>query len=150
MAGIPLVLAFLYFNQPIWAAALFFVLSLTDALDGYLARRLKMMSDFGKLMDPAADKLLVISVLILLVEKGISPSLPVIIIAARELFIGGWRAEKGAKGVVVGASITGKIKTVIQVIAVLMLMLNLPYAFCALWIAALVSIYSGVEYVGRG
>jgi len=146
---IPFVIALLYFDQFLWAVFLFFILSITDFFDGYLARKLNAVSDFGKLMDPIADKILVISVLMLLVEKGIAPSVPVIIITAREIFISGWRAHVGSSGKIIAASMSGKVKTVLQILAVIMIMLNLPFAILVLWISVLASLYSGAEYIGR-
>ncbi|MBI5700825.1 CDP-diacylglycerol--glycerol-3-phosphate 3-phosphatidyltransferase [Candidatus Saganbacteria bacterium] len=146
---IPLIISLLYQNLGLWAAIIFSIASLLDALDGYIARKLNMVTDFGKLMDPIADKILVISVLIVLTEKGLAPALPVVLITARELLISGWRSHKAITGGVISASIGGKIKTVIQIIAVLMLILKLQYAEIVLWIAVLMSLYSGVEYIGR-
>lgn len=124
-------------------------MSLLDALDGYFARKLNQVTDFGKLMDPIADKLLVICTLIVLVERQAASSIPVMIIAAREIFISGFRAHKAMSGMVIAASIAGKVKTVLQIAAVLMLILSLPFAEVVLWLAVCASLYSGAEYIGR-
>lgn len=149
IALIPFIASALYTDQYILAAILFLFASLLDAFDGMLARKLNQVSDFGKLMDPIADKILVISALIVLVEKGMAQSAPVILISAREFFISGWRSHKAASGNIVSASMAGKIKTVLQVIAVLMIILSLPLAKALLWLAVFASLYSGVEYIGR-
>ena len=129
------------------ASALFTVLAITDFFDGYLARKNKEVTNFGKLMDPIADKVLVISALIILTEKGMAASLPVVIISVREIFISGWRAHLGAEGKIIAAGLSGKAKTVMQVLAVLMLMLEIPFGNLCLWIAMILSVYSGVEYI---
>lgn len=99
-------------------------------------------------MDPIADKLLIICTLIALVERQAASAIPVIIITAREIFISGWRSHKAASGMIIAASIAGKVKTVLQIVAVLMLILSLPFAEIVLWLAVCASIYSGVEYIG--
>ena len=149
IALIPFIVSLIYLNQLFWAAILFAFASLLDAVDGYLARKLNQVTDFGKLMDPIADKILVISILIMLVERGLAQSIPVIIICAREFIISGWRSHKATAGNIISASICGKTKTILQMAAVLMLLLNYPFAGEVLWLAAIVSVYSGVEYIGR-
>jgi len=146
IALIPLNIYFLYANRPLWAAGLFLLISLTDALDGYIARRYKQTSDLGKLIDPLADKILVISMLIALIDVRLAPAVPVIIIAARDFAVSGLRMDKARKGKVIVASPWGKIKTVSQVVAVLMLILGLPFAVTVLYLAALMTIVSGLEY----
>ena len=146
---LPLVIICLFFDKFVLAAIIFLILSITDFFDGYLARKMNQITDFGKLMDPMADKILVIATLIVLVEKGMAQSLPVIIISSREIFITGWRAHVGASGIIIAASPAGKIKTVVQIIAVLMLIISFPLGVIALWLAAILSIYSGVEYIGK-
>ena len=146
----PLLIALLYFDQIILGGILFIMLSLTDFLDGYLARKLEQKSDLGALIDPVADKIIVIGTLILLVEKGIAPSIPVIIITLREILISAWRSYKGeSTGAVIAASLSGKVKTVFQIIAIIMLLFNLPYSESVLWISALISVYSGAQYIGK-
>lgn len=149
IVGIPLIIGLLYADQFLLATILFVLLSLTDYFDGMIARRLNMGSDFGKLMDPIADKMLIISILILLVEKGMVSSFPVILITAREILISGWRIFKGNNGTIIAASFLGKLKTVLQIIAVFLLLISFPFATPILWGAIIVSIYSGVEYVTR-
>lgn len=139
---IPLIIALLLYGQPGQAFTLFLLAALTDGLDGYLARRLNQVTDLGKFLDPLADKILVITVLVVLAGF----SLPVIIILLREVLVMWLRSFKAKGGTAMPASWPAKIKTVLQLIAVGMLMLNLPYAVGMLWLAVLVSVISGIEY----
>lgn len=108
-----------------WIAALIFVIiSCTDWLDGYLARSRNEVTDFGKFMDPLADKILVIAALLALVELGSLPSWPVLIISAREFIISGVRMMAASKGEVIAASWYGKFKTVFTMIAIVMFVVN--------------------------
>ncbi|MFC1496018.1 CDP-diacylglycerol--glycerol-3-phosphate 3-phosphatidyltransferase [Candidatus Margulisiibacteriota bacterium] len=134
-------------GYPFWAFILFAVSALSDGLDGYLARRLKQITDFGKFADPLADKILVISILIVLVEAGAASSIPVILIVIREIAISGWRLIKARDGAVVAASWPAKIKTVLQLLATGMLIISLPNAEIVLWLAVIASIISGIDYV---
>lgn len=102
------------------AAAVFVLISCTDWLDGYLARRLSQVTDFGKFMDPLADKILVAAALIALVELGSLPTWVVLIILAREFIVSGVRMMAATKGVVIAASWLGKFKTVFQMIAIVL------------------------------
>ncbi|MBI5699216.1 CDP-diacylglycerol--glycerol-3-phosphate 3-phosphatidyltransferase [Candidatus Saganbacteria bacterium] len=136
--ALPLFLALLYFAPPVWAAGCFLVLALSDAADGILARYLGEVTDLGKILDPLADKVIVVSALIALIDLRNVPALPVIIIVARDLLVSAGRTS--------GAGIWGKIKTVFQIVAVLMLILNWPYAILVLWFAVFLSLISGVDY----
>ena len=100
------------------ALAIFVIASLTDMLDGKIARKYNLITDFGKFMDPLADKLLVCSALIALIELGRIPAWMVIVIIAREFTISGFRLVAADKGVVIAASYWGKFKTVFQMVAV--------------------------------
>lgn len=146
IAAIPLNLILLYLDRPIWAAVVFLLIALSDALDGYLARRLKQESDLGKFLDPLADKILVIATLVALVDLGMAPGLPVILIVARDFLVSAVRLVKSKEGVVVAASDLGKWKTVTQIIAVFMLMLGLPFAVPVLWLSVGLTLFSGWEY----
>jgi CDP-diacylglycerol--glycerol-3-phosphate 3-phosphatidyltransferase len=106
------------------ALAIFFVASLTDMLDGKIARKYNLITDFGKFMDPLADKLLVCSALIGLVELELLPAWIVIIIIAREFIISGFRLIASDNGIVIAASYWGKFKTVFQMLMVIVLILN--------------------------
>lgn len=109
-----------------WAAlAIFIIASLTDTLDGYLARRDNLVTNFGKFMDPLADKLLVCSAMICLVDMERIPSWIVIIIIGREFVISGFRLIASDNGVVIAANYWGKIKTVCQMIMIIVVIANL-------------------------
>ncbi|MCI6044923.1 CDP-diacylglycerol--glycerol-3-phosphate 3-phosphatidyltransferase [bacterium] len=113
-----------------WAAlAIFIIASLTDTLDGYLARRDNLVTNFGKFMDPLADKLLVCSAMICLVDMERIPSWVVIIIIGREFVISGFRLIASDNGVVIAANYWGKIKTVCQMIMIIVVIANLGGVF---------------------
>ncbi|MBQ7536135.1 MAG: CDP-diacylglycerol--glycerol-3-phosphate 3-phosphatidyltransferase [Stomatobaculum sp.] len=107
------------------ALVLFLIASLTDLLDGKIARKYNLVTNFGKFMDPLADKLLVCSALICLVQLGQLPAWVVIIIISREFIISGFRLVAADQGVVIAASMWGKSKTVSQMISIVLLILNL-------------------------
>jgi len=139
-----------------WGLGLFLVAALTDFLDGYLARRWKIVSRLGKLLDPAADKILTAAAFISLVELDVAPSWMVTVIVAREFAVSALRAFAAAEQVVIPAGWSGKVKTVVQVIAISLLIVHrqiealFPHlAPFSLWLALLVSVYSGVEYFVR-
>lgn len=133
------------------ALALFIVASLTDFVDGYLARKYNLVTNFGKFMDPLADKLLVCSALICLLELGQIPAWMVIVIIAREFIISGFRLVASDNGVVIAASYWGKFKTVSQMAAVVLLILNIPelavIANVILWVAIALTVISLVDYI---
>lgn len=113
-----------------WAALIVFVVaSMTDWLDGYLARRDHLVTDFGKFMDPLADKLLVCSALICLIDMNRIPSWIVIIIIGREFIISGFRLIASDNGVVIAANYWGKSKTVCQMIMIILLIADLGKGF---------------------
>lgn len=138
-----------------WALAVFIIASATDYLDGHLARKNNLVTDYGKIMDPLADKLLVTSALVCMVQTGVVPAWMVIVILAREFAITGLRAVAAGGGKVIAAAWSGKIKTVTQMIAIILLLLNnwpfsiisVPMASIMLWIAVIMTIYSGCEYI---
>lgn len=133
------------------AAAIFIVASLTDLLDGKIARKYNLVTNFGKFMDPLADKLLVCSALICLIELGQLPSWMVIIIVSREFIISGFRLVAVEQGVVIAASYWGKFKTTFQMIAVVLMILNLPalnlLTVTCTWIALILTVVSLVDYI---
>ena len=137
------------------SAVIFVVASLTDMLDGKIARKYDLVTDFGKLMDPLADKLLVMSALICLVQLGDIPGWMAIVILGREFAITGLRTVAASSGVVIAAGWTGKIKTVLQMIAVVLILLrNWPFSYLGipmdqivLWAAVVMTIVSGAEYI---
>lgn len=141
-----------------YAAAVIFILAaLTDMLDGHIARKNNLVTNFGKLMDPLADKLLVMSALICLSQVGDVPGWMVIVILGREFIITGMRQVAAAQGIVIAAGTTGKIKTITQMIAIPLLILeNWPFSLFSfdlpmdqifLWIALVMTVISGTEYI---
>ncbi len=110
-----------------YALAVYAIACISDALDGHIARKYNLITDFGKFMDPVADKLLVCSALICFVEQGLMPAWIALIIIARELIIDGFRLVAAGKGIVIAASIWGKAKTVVQMIACFVLILNVDW-----------------------
>ena len=131
-----------------WAAAFFALGALTDFLDGYLARRDGLITVFGKFLDPVADKLLVLTAMIMLTEKGLLPAWAVVIVAARELAVDGLRLVASGSGKVVAAKLPGKIKTVLQLCCVLSaLILQMHPVTLALTVAmAFMTVISGGIY----
>lgn len=148
IALIPLLVFFLLRNFFGLAAGLFLLLALSDAVDGFLARYLKQTSELGKFLDPLADKILVVTALIALVSLKLADSVAVMIITARELSVSGIRIEAARLGKIIAATDLAKWKTISQIVAVLMLTLNLPYANLVLWLAVILSVGSGIEYLG--
>ena len=135
------------------AAVIFIVASFTDFLDGYLARRDGLVTNFGKFMDPLADKLLVCSALICLIESGQLPAWVVVIIISREFIISGFRLIASDNGVVIAASYWGKFKTVTQMIMVIALIINIQHPVYFLfrniliWVSVILTVVSLVDYV---
>ena len=129
------------------AALIFALASITDFLDGYIARKYNLVSDFGKLMDPLADKILVCAALITMVELQILPSWMVIIIISREFAVSILRAVAATSGKVIAASKGGKAKTVSQIVAIMMMLLGIPFSIYAMWIAVILTVYSGYDYL---
>jgi len=133
------------------ALALFIIASLTDLLDGKIARKYNLVTNFGKFMDPLADKLLVCSALICLIELNALPAWMVIVIISREFIISGFRLIASDNGVVIAASYWGKFKTTFQMVSVVLLILDIPaLAFVTticVWIALLLTIVSLVDYI---
>ena len=151
------IVALLYFPGPVTcflAALLFGVASLTDWLDGHVARGTNQVSTLGKFLDPLADKLLICSVLIMLVELGWVPAWVVICILCRELAVTGLRALAADNGIIIAADRYGKLKTVMQIIAIIPLLLHYPLfgipihliGLVALYLALVLTIFSGVNY----
>ena len=140
------------------AVSVFIFASITDKLDGYIARSRNQITNFGKFMDPLADKLLVTCALIILVEKGIIPAWVVVVIIAREFVVSGLRTLAASQGVVIAASNWGKLKTVIQMVAITMGLVYLVYSPSWLnmltkvfiYLAGVITIISGVDYFVKG
>ena len=133
------------------AAAIFILASITDFLDGKIARKYNLVTNFGKFMDPLADKLLVCSALIALVDFDKVAAWIVIIIIAREFIISGFRLIAADNGVVIAASYWGKFKTVFQMVAVCLLIVDIPVLHILtqliLWIAVILTIVSLIDYL---
>ncbi len=133
------------------AAAIFIVASLTDLLDGKIARKYNLVTNFGKFADPLADKLLVCSALICMIELGQLPAWMVLIIIAREFIISGFRLVASDNGVVIAASYWGKWKTTFQMISVVLMIFNIEalsmVTTATIWIALALTIISLVDYV---
>lgn len=138
-----------YFN--IIALVIFIVASLTDLLDGKIARKYNLVTNFGKFMDPLADKLLVCSAIICLIELERIPSWIVVIIIAREFVISGFRLIASDNGVVIAASMWGKYKTTFQMIMVILMIVNLPQlqlvTDIVMWIATILTVVSLIDYL---
>lgn len=134
----------------ILAGLVFTIAALTDTFDGYIARKHGMVTNLGKLIDPLADKILVIAALISLVQLQRLPAWIVVVIISREFFVTGLRMIAASEGIVISASRGGKIKTVTQIIAILMVIFNLPGGLLAMWIAMAATLWSGMDYLAEG
>ena len=138
-------------NMRYVAAALFIIASLTDMLDGKIARKYNLVTNFGKFMDPLADKLLVCSALICMIELRELPAWMVIIIISREFIISGFRLVASDNGFVIAASYWGKFKTTFQMIGVVLLIFNIPalstLTTIIVWIALALTVISLVDYI---
>ena len=172
MALVPVFIVFFYLGQGgaqvfcILAFVVFVVASVTDILDGHIARSRGLITNFGKLMDPLADKVLTTSAFIVFVDVHIIPAWMVVVILAREFAITGLRGVAAAEGVVIAAGFSGKLKTVFQMVAICLILLGSAlgngqamhslWVFVSsagtvcLWAAVVLTVYSGVEYLVRG
>lgn len=134
---------------------LFLLAALTDFLDGFLARRNQQVTRLGKLLDPAADKILTSAAFISLVELGLAPAWMVVVIIAREFAVSSLRSLAASENIVLGAIRSAKAKTVLQIISIsLLIVYNQLGEFerlapLSLWLAMLASLYSGIEYFVR-
>ncbi|RKD24295.1 CDP-diacylglycerol--glycerol-3-phosphate 3-phosphatidyltransferase [Ammoniphilus oxalaticus] len=136
------------------ATLIFIIAASTDGLDGYIARKKKMITNLGKFLDPLADKLLISAALISLVEMHRLDAWVAILIISREFAVTGLRLVAVAEGQVIAASNLGKLKTVIQIVAVCSLMINnfpfsyigIPFSSIAVWLAVLITLFSGLDY----
>ena len=136
------------------ATVIFILAALTDKLDGYIARSRNQITTFGKFMDPLADKLLVTSALISLVELHVIHSFVAVIIIAREFSVSGLRTIAASEGIVIAASPWGKLKTVIQIVAITLALFNLTHNISYLdvltnifmYAALIITILSGIDY----
>lgn len=170
IAAIPL-MAFLLMSPTksagFWAAALFSLASITDWLDGYLARRMGIVTVFGKFLDPIADKLIVMAAMIMILPFGRVPAWMVLVILGREIIITGLRGIASSEGIVIQASDLGKYKTIFQLTAIIGLLLHYDYnwffgidhpllqvnmhnvGMFFLWVAFILTVWSGIDYLAR-
>jgi CDP-diacylglycerol--glycerol-3-phosphate 3-phosphatidyltransferase/cardiolipin synthase len=153
--ALPVFIVLYMMGHNIIATIVFILASLTDMLDGQIARKRGLVTNFGKIMDPLADKILVYSAFICMVQIGIVPGWMLVIILFREFIVSGLRTVAAADGTVIAAGKTGKLKTILQMIAVPLLLLNnWPFSYIGipgdqifLWAQLIMTIVSGVEYV---
>lgn len=137
------------------AVAIFIVASITDFLDGKIARKYYLVTNFGKFMDPLADKLLVCSALICLIQLELIPAWVVIIIIAREFIISGFRLVASDNGVVIAASYWGKFKTAFQMLTVIVLILNIPnkvfiiLGTVLIYVSLALTVISLIDYIAK-
>lgn len=155
---IPLFMIILFFDSKVnnYLATLIFVIaSATDGLDGYIARSRNQVTTFGKFVDPLADKLLVSTALISLIQLGKVPAWIVVIVIAREFTITGFRIIAASEGITIAASPLGKIKTITQLIAITVLLIddfpfslvNFPFDIIMLYISLIFTVLSGIDYI---
>ncbi|HEY0713718.1 MAG TPA: CDP-diacylglycerol--glycerol-3-phosphate 3-phosphatidyltransferase [Polyangia bacterium] len=166
VALIPLILFFIDNFSPLRtfiAAVLYLVSAATDALDGYLARSRGQVSVLGKFLDPLADKLIVTAVLVVMVSLGRVPAWIVVVMIARDLAVNGLRSVASAEGLVIAASEGGKVKTALQLVALMFLLVHFRYpvlgldisidyhvaGMAVLYVSLIMSVISGVDYVRK-
>ncbi|MBC7962911.1 MAG: CDP-diacylglycerol--glycerol-3-phosphate 3-phosphatidyltransferase [Steroidobacteraceae bacterium] len=170
IAAIPLLAALLLSpskESGFWAAVVFALASITDWLDGYLARRMGIVTVFGKFLDPIADKMIVMAAMVMILPFDRVPAWMVLVILGREIIITGLRGIASSEGIVIQASDLGKFKTIFQIVAILGLVLHYDYnwffgiahplltvnmhnvGMFYLWIATGLTIWSGVDYLAR-
>lgn len=160
IALIPIFMVFMLVKFPFHmeaALAVFLLASLTDKLDGHLARKYNLITDFGKFMDPLADKLLVTGAFVILIQLGRIEAWVVFVILAREFAVTGLRSLAAAQNVVIAASNFGKVKTVTQIVAICILILNnfpfslinIPMDTIAIYVTLAITIWSGLDYFAK-
>ncbi|ERK57912.1 MULTISPECIES: CDP-diacylglycerol--glycerol-3-phosphate 3-phosphatidyltransferase [unclassified Oscillibacter] len=148
---IPVFMVVLYWGFPgaTWVAlAIFIIASLTDMLDGKIARKYNLVTDFGKFADPLADKMLVTAAMLWFVENGQMPAWMLLIVICREFAVSGLRMIASDKGRVIAAGWSGKVKTAATMVCVVLMFLPIPPVVNTLcvWVITLTTLYSGVEY----
>jgi CDP-diacylglycerol--glycerol-3-phosphate 3-phosphatidyltransferase len=160
MVLVPLMVAVFSFDAwlPGWnyiAAAIFFIADMTDIVDGYIARKRNLVTNFGKFMDPIADKLLFCSAFIMMTYNGMLNPILCIIFVGREIIVSGFRLVTANSGTVIAANWLGKLKSGLQVVAILATLLgnpifsiwNFPFDFGVMCTAAVFTIWSAVDYI---
>lgn len=148
---IPVFLLALYLDFPfnkIVALIIFILASITDFIDGYIARNFNQVTDFGKFMDPLADKLLVTSAMLWFVEEGQMAAWVLLIVIAREFAVSGLRMVAAPKGVVIAAAWSGKIKTASTMVCICLMLLPIPKVLNTICVLVILvtTVVSGVEY----
>ena len=149
VALIPVFLVLCYLEHRIAATVVFIIASLSDLLDGYIARHYNQVSNFGKFMDPLADKMLVLSAMCFLVEKGQMPGWVVAVILFREFAVSGLRLVAAERQRVIAAAWSGKIKTTCTMIGLCFVLVFTQYDWLNMFVSAVIlvtTVYSGVEY----
>ena len=130
-----------------WATFLFVLASITDFFDGFIAREFDQITELGKILDPLADKMLTLAGFLGLMVLGRADPWAIYLILTREFFITGLRVSAASSGKEIAASLLGKIKTIAQMIAIGFLMMDWPGGELLLWIAVVLTLYSGYEYI---
>lgn len=148
---VPVLLVLMYWDFPghmYWSLAVFILASVSDFADGYIARHYNQVSDFGKFMDPLADKLLVISAMLMFVSWGTMPAWALLIVVAREFAVTGLRLVAVDNGRVIAAAWSGKIKTATTMVCICLMMLwNVSWLNILCWVLIVATtVYSGCEY----
>lgn len=146
----------------LWALIIFAVASYTDHLDGKLARERNMVTNFGKFLDPMADKILVLSAMVCMVTVDLCSPVVLIIVLAREFLVSSLRLVAASQNVVIAADKSGKIKTATQMVSIVVILILLsinqmfgaempvaPISHCLMWLTAALTVYSGAEYIIR-
>ncbi len=170
VAAVPVLVVLLFFDgrgAGFWAAVVFSLAAITDWLDGYLARRMEIVTILGKFLDPLADKLITMAAFIMLIPLGRVPAWAVFLILAREMIVTGLRSIASSEGVVIAASQLGKYKTIFQMVAIIALLLHYDYYwfFGLKWeifhvsmqnvgtfffyVALFLTVWSGVDYLQK-
>ena len=146
---IPVFLVLCYLDHRIAATVVFIIASLSDLLDGYIARHYNQVSNFGKFMDPLADKMLVLSAMCFLVEKGQMPGWVVAVILFREFAVSGLRLIAAERQHVIAAAWSGKVKTSCTMVGLCFVLVFTQYEWLNMFVSAVIlitTVYSGVEY----
>ncbi len=157
IAVVPLLIVLLYFDNRLlnlFTAGLIVLAAITDGIDGYLARKYNLVTVLGKLLDPIADKLLIVVIMVMLVYLNRAPAWMVCLILSREIAVTGLRAVVAEQGVIIAASRSAKYKTVFQIVAIVSLTIHYPLfgadahavGMFFLWIALAVTLWTGYEY----
>ncbi len=160
--AVPFFVVLYVYGEFLWAFIIFLLASVTDWLDGMIARKYNLVSNFGKIMDPLADKVLVYAAFCLMVEDATIPAWMLIVILSREFAVSGMRTVAASGGIVIAAGTSGKIKTILQMIAVPLLLMqpitvdiegvsSIINAAAAifLWSSLIMTVYSGIEYIAQ-